>query len=139
MTLHLKFTAFIELYSTCHTSLLSYCAALFSSIIFAPAPPIPASLQQIVNHHNWCLLFILLYIFHNATDFVNWREEGGKIVCGWNFKQLLHIILHIYILTEQIPYHLQNMHSFWKLLKSCRAKKSFGTFYRYLLYRVKLH
>lgn len=99
---------------------------LLCSIIFSPALPIPASLQQIVNHHNWCLLFILLYIFHNATDFVNWREEG-KIVCGGNFKQLLHIILHIYILTEQIPYHLQNMHSFGKLLKSCRVKKSFGT------------
>ena len=63
-----------------------YFEAIFWSNIFAPALPFPASLQQIVNHHNWCL-FIILYSFHNATDFVNSQLifVGGKIVRGGNF------------------------------------------------------
>ena len=136
------------LYSCCHTSHLSHSAlfwniilkhyfgTLFRSIIFAPALPFPASLQQIVNHHNWCL-FIILYSFHNATDFVNSQLTFRRENCTWRkFLNMFCIILDIYILTEQSPeYHLQNMHSFWKLLKSCRAKKSFGTLFILLTLR----
>ena len=140
MALHLKFTAFIESYIHVVTlpiwAIQHYFGTLFRSIIFAPALPFPASLQQIVNHHNWCL-FIILYIFHNATDFVNSQLTFRRENCTWRkFLNMFCIILHIYILTEQSPeYHLQNMHSFWKLLKSCRAKKSFGTLFILLTLR----
>ena len=119
MTLHLKFTAFIELFS-CHTSHWSYCSALFSLLCFlSPHHSSKLSITIIGAY-----LFILS-IFHNATDFVN-----SKIAIWRDVLKILNmfcIILHIYILTEQLPYHLQNMQSFWKLLKSGGAKTSFGT------------
>ena len=97
------------LYSCCHTSHLSHSAlflniilkhyfgTLFRSIIFAPALPFPASLQQIVNHHNWCL-FIILYSFHNATDFVNSQlSSEGILYVEEIFKHVLHNIAHLHI------------------------------------------
>ena len=126
-----------ELYSCCHTSHLSHCTALFWNIILKQYfGAIFLLLHFLSPHHSSKLsitiigAYLLFSIFSimqqfckQSTDFC-WREN-----CTWRkFLNMFCIILHIYILTEQSPeYHLQNMHSFWKLLKSCRAKKSFGT------------